>query len=120
MSMFWDRFLRKRHSEPRRTSSSEWYERLANLFREHRGSEFTFDLLYREVHPPSPEALAAALTQLVDSGLVRQIIRVESPTQHGSIGDYSSIEEVPLEIHDWRADQDIRITPSDLHVLYTP
>lgn len=80
--------------------------------------DYTFDLLIQEVNPQSPEALALAMHALVQNGIVQRVIRVESPTTHGGIGDFSSVAEVPKEIHDWRADEDIQVRPENLHVVY--
>ena len=92
----------------------------AVLRRAKPGDEYTFEFLVKEVDPPSIEDLAAALTVLVDKGVLNQIVRVESPTTHGGIGDYNSIQEVPDELHDWRADEEVRVKPENLRVLYKP
>src|SRR5688500_20233853 len=78
-NMFWDKFFRKQRSRVQGSlPSPDWYERLADLFRRKRGKEFTFELLYQKVNPPSVEALTAALTKLTEEGLVHQTGRVES------------------------------------------
>lgn len=82
--------------------------------------EYTFEYLVSTVEPPSIEELAAALTTLVNEGMLRQIVRVESPTTHGGLGDFDSIQEVPEEMHDWRTDEYIRVRPENLRVLYKP
>lgn len=96
-------------------------KRLVDLVERAKGEghkDYTFDLLIQEVSPQSPEALALALRALVQNGIAKRVIRVESPTTHGGIGDFSSVTEIPEEIHDWRADEDIRVRPENLRVVY--
>jgi hypothetical protein len=84
----------------------------------HPGSELTFEHLVHAVDPPSPEDLAAVLSLLVEHGDLQQYVRVESPTHHGGLGDFPSLREVPSEIFDWRADQEIAVQPENLRVVY--
>jgi hypothetical protein len=81
--------------------------------------EYTFEHLYEKIRPSSPEVLAAMLADLEMQGLIRRIIRVESRTRGGGIHDYSSLLEVPPTVRDWRADEDMTVTPQDLRVLFT-
>lgn len=85
-----------------------------------KGEEYTLDYLTQRLSDYPPEVLAVALAELVREGVLEQIIRIESPTTHGGIAQYTSLQEVPREIHDWRADEDIHVRPEDLRVIYTP
>ena len=102
-------------------SRASYKARLDALLRKARpNEEFTFEYLVAALDPPSPEDLAATLSKLVERGELKQVIRVESPTTHGGLGDYPSIQEIPSEIHDWRTDEHIRVRPENLRVLYIP
>jgi hypothetical protein len=83
------------------------------------GRELTFEHLVLEVDPVQPEALAAALAMLVRQGAVRQIVRIESPLNHGGIADFASVQEIPDEIYDWRADQTLHVQPENLRVIFS-
>ena len=83
---------------------------------EHR--EYTLNRLSDLVHPNSRESLAGALGELVRAGDVKLVIRVVSPSTHGGIADFASLDEVPDTIHDWRTDQDLEVSADDLRVLY--
>jgi hypothetical protein len=66
---------------------------------------------------PSP-ALIRALARLVTEGLIDQVVRVE-PRYGEGIGDFSSIEDVPDEIEDWRhPGTTVRVRPEHLQVYY--
>ena len=102
-------------------ADADYLARLSNFLEQAApGHEFTFEALYRFVQPPAPQELAAALARLVAQGTLRQIVRVESPTTHGGIGDYDSIQQIPDKLHDWRADGEIMVRPEDLRFLYIP
>lgn len=92
--------------------------RLAELLAGRRSREYALDQLVLKLEPESPVDLAAILAELTSAGLVRRIVRVESPTGGGGIADYTSVAEVPNHLHDWRADADIDVTPDRLRVFY--
>lgn len=83
-----------------------------------RHSTYTFEHLVEKLQSTPVEHLSLALQLLEQAGLVTQKVRVESPTMHGGIGDYSSIVDVPEEMYDPRADADITVTPDDLRVVF--
>jgi hypothetical protein len=80
--------------------------------------EFTLNRLTDLVHPTSIELLAGALGELVRSGKLRLVVRVISPSTHGGIADFDSLDEVPDVIHDWRTDREVEVKADDLRVLY--
>jgi hypothetical protein len=91
--------------------------RLAELVGGERSRQMTFDHLVVKLAPNSVENLAVILAELTKLGLVRRFIRLESP-RGGGVEDYSSLEDVPERIHDWRTDEDIEVTPQNLRVFY--
>ncbi len=94
-------------------------KRLESLLNAARGEpEYTFEHLYHEVHPSSPEVLALVLSELVKRGLMKKLVRVESPVDRGGIADFPSVTDVPEEIHDWRADHSLRVQPENLRVIF--
>ena len=97
----------------------ESLKRLESLLRTAKGEpEYTFEHLYHKLHFSSPDVLALVLAELAAMGLVRKLIRVESPIDKGGIADYSSVTEIPEEIHDWRTDQWLHPQPENLRVIY--
>jgi hypothetical protein len=97
----------------------ETIERLSALVREKRSGELSFEHLVSKLGPKSVEALALVLGELVEAGLFRRTIRIESPTRGGGIGDFDSLEHVPSHIFDWRAASEIEVTPRNLRVVYS-
>ena len=80
---------------------------------------YTFESLYNKVSPPSPELLSLILAELERRGILQKVIRLESPTTKGGLGDYRSIFEVPEVVRDWRSDnKEIRVEPENLRVLF--
>jgi len=65
----------------------------------------------------SPQELARVLAALVRAGMLRQFVRVENGTG-GGIEDFSSLGDVPDEIHDWRNDVTMQVTPDKLRLCY--
>ncbi len=117
MTMSWTRFA----SSTLSWSDKRLRDKIVKLFAEtspqHR-PVYTFNHLYQVVKPTNATQLAMVLTELVKSGVLRQFVRVESPETHSGIGDYSSITEVPSEIHDESSDTWRNIRPENLRVMY--
>ena len=80
--------------------------------------EYTFEHLFEETGFIRAEDLALVLAELVSQGAIEKKIRVHTPTRGGGIGDFESVLEVPPTIHDWRADQDVPVSPDNLTVIY--
>lgn len=93
-------------------------EKLADSGAPSRESEYTFEFLLGAVSPSSPEALSLLLAEMQTRGLVEKIVRVVSPSNKGGIRDFHSLSEVPEEIHDWRTDRTLMVTPDDLRVVF--
>lgn len=56
------------------------------------------------------------LQHLVKLGLLRKVVRVESPGRGGK--DYESLEDVPSVIHDWKTGLDFDVDPDDIRLVY--
>ena len=80
--------------------------------------EWTIQRLYQVSHPSSQRALARILTRLVEKGVLRQIVRVESDT-HGGIGDYDSILEIPETMYDQFLGRDIDVRIDQVKTVYS-
>jgi len=93
-------------------------ERLLNSPQTTSKHEFTLDRLFDIVGPSSREELAIILGELVSNDILKLVIRVESPTTSGGIGDFDKLEAVPDRIHDWRTDRRINVTAENIRVLY--
>lgn len=74
--------------------------------------------LIQLISPSDPAALTLALKYLADNNLVRRIVRLESPTTHIGIHDYSSIQDIPDEIYDPTSDSYVKVHPDLLSVGY--
>jgi hypothetical protein len=95
----------------------EAVERLARLVDSPTAREMTFDHLQLLVRASAPETLAGMLTELTRIGILRRVVRVESRS-HGGIQDFESATEVPDRIFDWHIDEEIKVTPDLLRVVY--
>ena len=83
-----------------------------------RDVEFTFEHLLNVVRPESDAVLALMLTDIAREGGCNRVVRVQSRETRGGLGDYSSVTEVPREIHDEFSDTVFEIQPDDLLVVY--
>jgi hypothetical protein len=90
-----------------------YLERYANQ----AGTELSAKKLYDESHPSSQRILVRILQRLIDEGVLEQIVRVESD-EAGGIADFPSLGDVPEEIHDWRRDRILHVTPDNLRLIY--
>jgi hypothetical protein len=77
----------------------------------------TFQQVSDQVGKLATEKLGLALAILVARGLVKQILRVESP-EGGGIEEFNSIEDIPDDIYDWHTDTDLHVQPENVVVLY--
>jgi hypothetical protein len=79
---------------------------------------FTLQRLYDLASPSTAFVFAQLLNDLVEVGVIKKIVRVESPIL-GGIEDFSSITEVPDTITDWHQDDiTIEVKPENIRVLY--
>lgn len=85
---------------------------------EGKGKEYTFEFLVHKLSPSSPEVLALILAECVQLKLISKVVRVESPSNRGGIGDFPSVTTVPSKVHDWRVDEMLAVTPEDLRVIF--
>ena len=99
-------------------SEREALRRLARLLTTSRHEEYTLNRLSDLIEPNSKEALAAALGELVRSGDIKLVFRVISPATRGGIAEFTSLDEVPPVVHDWRTDRDVEVTTDDLRAVY--
>ncbi len=96
--------------------------RLEALVRRARSRKwhYTFEGLLAKAAPIPPEALAYFLAKLVDKGLVKRVIRVESPATRGGLGDYEAIEDIPWEVIDdtVQPEKEVAVAPGNVQVVY--
>lgn len=79
---------------------------------------FSTTRLFDEAGDISSVELSRVLAYLVKEGVVEQIVRVEPAFGEG-IGDFASIEDIPLELEDWRHPGNIvEVRPEYLQVYY--
>src|SRR5436190_17939418 len=83
---------------------------------EHR--EYTLNRLSDLAEPNSIETFAGVLGELVRAGKIKLVIRVISPSTQGGIAEFTSLDEVPDVVHDWRTDRDLEVKTDDLRVVY--
>lgn len=78
---------------------------------------FDIDRLFNKSHFSSFYVLVDIIQRLVDQGLIKKIIRIESDAG-GGIKDFDSMLEIPPVINDWRTGLDYKVDLNKLHVLY--
>jgi len=83
------------------------------------GKEYTFRYLVDRFPAIPPQVLALLLSELVSSGVLRNVVRIESPETGGGIGDYDSLLDVPDQIFDFRTQREIVVTPDNVVTLFT-
>jgi len=121
--MFWRKSKKQTADDPAQLQReldlrAELKRRLAELFEQNRKAQFTIRHLESKVHPPSVAALALALAELQQAGVVDRYVRVESPESHGGIEDFASPDDVPDEIYDWRTQQTVPVTPENTAFIF--
>ncbi|HUX91726.1 MAG TPA: hypothetical protein VMV48_13665 [Gallionellaceae bacterium] len=79
--------------------------------------ELTVPRIYDLIHPSSQRVLAKMLSRLVQQGIFKKIIRVESDAL-GGIGDFRSIEEVPTTIFDGRKGYEVKVNLENIRLIY--
>ena len=84
----------------------------------HNDLFLTINRLYDILSPASQGSLAKLLGDLVDAGLLKLVVRIESPETGGGIEDYSSITEVPDTLHDIYSDHEFHVNPENIKILY--
>jgi hypothetical protein len=81
-------------------------------------AEFTLNRLCDLVTPRDRDEFALILGELTRGGLIKLVVRVVSPSTQGGVGDYSTLDEVPDVVRDWRTDSEVHVTPENLRVIY--
>jgi hypothetical protein len=79
--------------------------------------ELTVQRLYDLISPSSQRVLAKILTRLVQQGIFKQVVRVESEAL-GGIGDYESITDIPPVIFDSRIGRNVDVSLDRVRVIY--
>lgn len=92
-------------------------EKLHNRFDDRNGTyplQFILSALGLEASPQT----FTIIYSLEQSGYLKRIYRIESPTL-GGLEDFSSISDIPPEIEDFRTGCTLEVTPKNIKVLYT-
>jgi hypothetical protein len=121
--MFWRKFGKRTREDPEqlrmeRERREDLKRRLTELFASSGDSQFTLRHLDEKLGNISAVSLAIVLAELQEQGLVDRIVRVESPESHGGIKDFTSLDDVPNEIYDWRTQQTIPVTPENITLVF--
>lgn len=80
--------------------------------------EWTVQRLFDVAHPRSQRSLARILHRLVEKGVLRQIVRVESVTK-GGLGDYDSLDEIPPTLFDEFLGYEVDVSMSQVRTIYS-
>jgi hypothetical protein len=104
----------------KRASRAQLAKRVESLFArpEQRSPEYTFGHLLQKVQPSTPEDLVLVLAELANTHVIEKVIRVESPDTRGGIADFSSYEDIPLEIYDHYTNRTLEVQPAYLTVIF--
>lgn len=79
--------------------------------------EWTIQRLFDIAHPSSQRVLARILMRLVEVGILRQTVRVESVAS-GGIGDFESITEIPSTLFDEHVGHDVEVDMDRVSLIY--
>lgn len=74
--------------------------------------------LMDKVNPNSQYSFIEIVSVLVEEGVMKRILRVESPINQIGLGDYDAIEDIPKSIHDETSDEDIDVSPENVKLYY--
>ena len=78
---------------------------------------FTFERLLEVSEASSQRILLGIATRLVQQGVLRKVVRVES-LAGGGIGDFASQGDVPSVIFDSRQNQMIEVQPEQVRLMF--
>ncbi|WP_434417780.1 hypothetical protein [Nannocystis pusilla] len=81
--------------------------------------EYSFDRLLELLYPISARRLVAVCATLVELGIFQPVFRVLSPSGCGSLGDFSSLDDIPDEMRDYFTGQKFTVTPDLIQVLFS-
>jgi hypothetical protein len=108
--------LMNRHPE-----NQDVYRRLGELYEE-MGSNPRASLpllrMLDKLHLPPSLSTFSIIRALEVEGVLRKIIRVESPSQAG-LEDFDSIMDVPEVMEDFRTGMELKVTAENIKVLYS-
>jgi hypothetical protein len=93
-------------------------DRIRSIFEGEGRREYTFPHIVQKVGPAPVDDVATALSELTQKQEIEKVLRVESPTNAGGIGDFKNAQDVPDEIYDFRADRTIHVRPENIRVLF--
>jgi len=96
-------------------------ELLGELYKQNiNNSDIVFPLpVFLEILSLSPSPASYSVIKFLENqGLVKKIIRVESPA-YGGIGDFDSILDLPSVIEDFRTGLELAVTEENTKVLYS-
>lgn len=100
-----------------KSSIKRLYEYINSSIEKGRPRELTVQRLFDLIQPSSLRVLAKMLQLLVNHGVFKKIVRVESDSL-GGIGNYQSLTEVPSVIFDSRIGHEIEVRLDQIQVIY--
>lgn len=101
-----------------RASLKDTRRRLERLFRDAASTdEYSLADLLSRLEQSRPDEVLPVLAELIGTGSIDQLYRVNSPSR-GGIHDFASLAEVPDRIYDWRQDREIDVEPRMIRVLF--
>lgn len=93
-------------------------DRIRSIFERGGSSEYTFPHIVQKVSPAPVDDVAAALSELTQKQEIEKVLRVESPTNSGGLGDFKAAQDIPDEIYDFRTDRTIHVRPENIKVIF--
>ena len=94
-------------------------DRIRSIFEAGGRREYTPSSHHPEGQPCPSRGRAAALSELTEKHEIEKVLRVESPTNAGGIGDFNSAQEIPGGLH-FRADRIFRVRPENIQDSIPP
>jgi hypothetical protein len=118
MSTFSKTYLHLMQNNPSEKSA---LKHLAELYQECKGNSkalFALPIFLDKLSLASSPSSFLTIMFLEDKGLIKKVVRVESP-KLGGIGDYASLSDVPEVVTDFRTGLDFVVTSESIQVLYS-
>lgn len=78
---------------------------------------YTLERFFDVAAPSSQRVLLGIVSRLVQQGVLKKLVRVES-VAGGGIGDYESLGEVPPSLFDTRQGVMVEVQPENVRLMY--
>lgn len=78
---------------------------------------YTFERFFDVAEPSSQRVLLGIVTRLVQQGVLKKLVRVES-VAGGGIQDFDSLQDVPERLFDTRQGYEVEVQPEQVRLMF--